>query len=76
MSEDKALHTVPFDRKTSSYMNWSKRFLSLCNIKECDQALLQEYADNLIHNETSTMNYADQDYAEKKEIMKANRLAY
>jgi hypothetical protein len=46
MNEDKVLRTIPFDGKKPSYMNWSKRFLSLCTIKECDQALLQDYADN------------------------------
>jgi hypothetical protein len=59
MSEDKVLRTKPFDGRTSSYMNWSKRFLSLCTIKDCDQALLQDYDDNIIHDETSTLNSTD-----------------
>jgi hypothetical protein len=76
MSEEKPLHTVPFDGKTSSYVNWSKRFQILCTIKECDQALLQDYADNLIHDETTTLSSKDPDLDQKENIMKANRLVY
>jgi hypothetical protein len=65
MSEDKTLRTVPFDGKTSSYVNWSKRFQSLCTIKDCDQALLKDYADNLIHDETSTTSATDPDLYQK-----------
>jgi hypothetical protein len=74
MSEIKALRTIPFDGKTSSYVNWSKRFQSLCTIKDCDQALLQDYADNLIHDETTTLNSKDEDFVQKEKIIKANRL--
>jgi hypothetical protein len=76
MSEDKTLCSIPFDGKTPSYMNWSKRFLSLCIIKDCDQALLKDYADNLIHDEKSALSLSDSNYDEKKEMMKANKLAY
>jgi hypothetical protein len=57
-------------------VNWSKTFQSLCTIKDSDQALLQDYADNLIHDEATTLSSADQDYTEKLKIMKANKLAY
>jgi hypothetical protein len=50
MSEDKALLTIPFDGKTSGYVNWSKRWLSLRTIKDCDQALIKDYVDTLIHD--------------------------
>jgi hypothetical protein len=76
ISEDKTLRTVPIDGKTSNYVKWSKRFQSLCKIKDCDQALLKDYSDNLIHDETNTLDSSDANYSEKKEIMKANRLAY
>jgi hypothetical protein len=62
MSEDKALRTKNFDGKTSSYVNWSKRSQSLCTIKDCDQALLQDYADNLIHDETGTLDSSDSNF--------------
>jgi hypothetical protein len=76
MSEDKALRTIPFDGKTSSYVNWSKRLQILYTIKDCDQALLQDYANNLIHDKTNTLSSKDEDFVQKEKIMKANRLAY
>jgi hypothetical protein len=76
MSEDKALHTIPFDGKTSSYVNWSKRFQSLCTIKECDQALIKDYVDTFIHDETTVLDPKDPDRDQKEKIMKANKLAY
>jgi hypothetical protein len=57
-------------------VNWSKRFQSLCTIKECDQALIKDYVDTLIHDENNVLNANDTNYDRKKEIMKANRLAY
>jgi hypothetical protein len=76
MSEAKALRTIPFDSKTSSYTNWSKRFMSLFTIKDFDQALLHDNADYLIHDETIVIDPKDSDYDQKKENMKANKLAY
>jgi hypothetical protein len=76
MIEDKTLRTVPFDDKVSSYVNWSKRFKILCTIKECDQALIKDYVDTLIHDKNTVLNSNDANCDRKKEIMKANRLAY
>jgi hypothetical protein len=76
MSEDKAFRTVPSDGKTSSYVNWSKRFQSLCTIKKCDQALIQDYVDTLILDENTALDTNDSNYDKKNEIMKSNRLAY
>jgi hypothetical protein len=57
-------------------VNWSKRFESLFTIKDCDQALLQDYADNLIHDEATTLSSKDEAFVQKEKIMTANRLAY
>jgi hypothetical protein len=76
MSEDKTLRTVPFDGETSSYVNWSKRFQSLCTIKDCDQALITDYVDTLIHDANTALDQKDPDLDQKEKIMKANRLAY
>jgi hypothetical protein len=59
MNEDKTLRTVTFDGKASSYVNWSKRFQSLCTIKECDQAHIKDYVDTLIHDENTVLNSND-----------------
>jgi hypothetical protein len=67
---------VPFDGKTLSYVNWSKRFQSLCTIKDCDQALIKDYVDTLIHDENNVLDPKDPDLNQKEKIMKANRLAY
>jgi len=45
MAEDKAIRTVPFDGKTSSYDLWKEKLLSLCTIKGCAGVLIADQPD-------------------------------
>ena len=59
MSEEKSSRTIPFDGKTSSYMNWSRRFLSLCTIKNCEDALIKDYDESWIVPDDATLDPDD-----------------
>ena len=61
MSDDKVLRNIPFDGKTLSYMNWSRMFLSLCTIKNCDDALIKDYEDGWVVSDDADLDPDDED---------------
>jgi len=75
-NEEKALRTIPFDGKTSSYMNWRERFLSLCTIKGCASVLLTDYDENTLVAEGTALNTTNDADGKQKEFRTQNRLAY
>ena len=74
--DDKAIRTIPFDGKTSSYMVWSRKFMSLCSVKGCLDAILKDYDDEWIVADDATLDSNDDDDATKLQIIKENRMAY
>jgi len=75
MAETKGVRTVNFDGKSSSYVNWSQKFLCLCVIKDCSTALTEDHPSSMPKEGVTltTTNDADGKYEARR---KANNLAY
>ena len=75
MSEEKGFRTVSFDGKSSTFVNWSSKFLCLCVIKDCDQALTEDHPKDIpkYSIELKDANDADGSFRARR---KANKTAY
>jgi len=46
MGDDlRTIRTIPFDGKRSGYVMWASKFISLCQLKDCQHVLLNEHAN-------------------------------